>query len=193
MQGLGVRLSDIDVADDAIFRLWHVRVQTIWPGVVLLPDAFVEIKKLPHGRHGWVVRDSVQPLLRQPRDRIGVVGGIPQGRVGPLVGCDVQAHVFEREIRARVRDLTGAQSGDENVQRLPKHGARLLGGHIVEGQLMRRDAAAHAYFQPPPAHVVQHADFLRQPQGVIERQQIDQWPQVDMVGPLDGGRQEDAG
>src|SRR5206468_1829972 len=47
-----------------------------------------------------------------------------------------------------------------------------------------RDAATDPQLQPPAREVVQHADFFDEPQGVIERQQVDKWSQTDTPGAL---------
>ena len=51
---------------------------------------------------------------------------------------------------------------------------RRPGGEIdaVKPDLDRRDAAPDAVHKAPAAHLVEHADFVDQPQRMVERQQI---------------------
>ena len=50
--------------------------------------------------------------------------------------------------------------------------------------LERRHAAADAELEPPAAQLVEHADFLDQPQRMIERQQINQRAEAQLLGAL---------
>ena len=53
---------------------------------------------------------------------------------------------------------------------------------LVILQLERRHAAADADFEPAVAQVIEHADFLDQPQRRIERKQVDQRPEPHPLG-----------
>src|SRR5262249_31433413 len=56
----------------------------------------------------------------------------------------------------------------------------------------RRGAAAKPDLQPAAADLVEHADFLDQPQRVIERERVDQRPEPQAPGALRHGCQINA-
>ena len=62
----------------------------------------------------------------------------------------------------------------------------------VEPDLDRRDAAPDAVQKPPAAHLVEHADFVDQPQRMIERQQVHHRPELQVLGALRDGGQKHA-
>ena len=57
----------------------------------------------------------------------------------------------------------------------------------------QRPAAPDPEHQPAAAHPVEHADFLVQPQRMVQRQHIDQRAHPQLLGALEGGGQEYAG
>ena len=71
---------------------------------------------------------------------------------------------------------------------------RRAGGEIdaVKPDLDRRDAAPDPIHKAPAAHLVEHADFVDQPQRMIERQQIDHRPEPQLPGPLGHGGEKHA-
>src|SRR6516165_3187243 len=59
--------------------------------------------------------------------------------------------------------------------------------------LERRDAAPNPEFEATAAHLVEHADFLDQAQGMIEWQEIHHRAKTQPAGALRQGRKEQAG
>jgi hypothetical protein len=73
----------------------------------------------------------------------------------------------------------------------------LLGSGVevnpVEADFDGRDAAPDAIEKTALAHLVEHADLVDQTQRVIERQQIDHWPEAQVACPLRYGGEENTG
>ncbi len=74
----------------------------------------------------------------------------------------------------------------------PEHLVGILEVDAVVADLDRRNALADAEQETAAAHLVEHADFLGQPQRMIERQRINQRPEVKLPGALCDGREIDA-
>src|ERR1700722_5557116 len=83
------------------------------------------------------------------------------------------------EIFSLVRELIALQRGVEAIERVEEDVARIVGVALVEFELERRDAAADANLEPAAAQMVEHADLFGQTQRRIDRQQIDQWPEMN--------------
>ena len=61
------------------------------------------------------------------------------------------------------------------------------------GKFERRDAAADAEFEAAAADLIEHADFLHEPQRIVKRQQIDQRPHMDSPGACGDRGEKNAG
>ena len=72
------------------------------------------------------------------------------------------------------RQLVGRQALQDELEGLVVDLAGLREIEAVGCGLERRHAAADAELEAPAAHLIEHADFLDQPQRMVERQQIDQ-------------------
>ena len=64
------------------------------------------------------------------------------------------------------------------------------GSTLWKSQLERRDAAADADLEPAVAQMVEHADLLDEAQRRVERQQIDQRPEVDAAASAARSRRD---
>ena len=89
-------------------------------------------------------------------------------------------------------DLVFGQRLHDDGKGLDIHRLRLLviDAEIVE--LVRRGAAADADLDATAAEVIQHADFLGEPQRVVRRQHVDQRAETDAARALGDGGQEHA-
>jgi hypothetical protein len=74
---------------------------------------------------------------------------------------------------------------------LLRHGA--IGILAVAAALERRDSASDAEIEAPAAHLVEHADLLRQTQRIVERQAIHHRTEAQPLRALADARQEHAG
>ena len=73
-------------------------------------------------------------------------------------------HVFELVVLAGIVERVGGQPGGDAVERVDEDIARFFVIDLVIFELKWRHAAAHAYFHPPMAEVVEDANLLDQPQ-----------------------------
>jgi len=62
----------------------------------------------------------------------------------------------------------------------------------VERRFVRRHAAADPKLETACAHLIEHADFLDQSDGMIERQEIYQRAKAQALRPLGDGRKKNA-
>ena len=89
--------------------------------------------------------------------------------------------------------LVGGEALEQHLERFVVHRAGLRKVERIVRGLERRHAAADAEFEPPAAQLVEHADFLDQPQRMIERQQIDQRAEAQFFGALRQRGEENSG
>jgi hypothetical protein len=82
------------------------------------------------------------------------------------------------------------QPGNQDCQHLVEDGARFSGIDPEVAQLIGRDTAANPQLQASARELVQHADFFDETQGVVEWQQVDEWPQPYPPGALRRRREE---
>ena len=78
-------------------------------------------------------------------------------------------------------------------QRRAEDGLGLRRIDSIKTQFRRRRAAPEADEQASAAQLVQHTDFLRQPQRVIERQRIDHRPEPQLLGAHGDSGQKNIG
>ena len=93
-------------------------------------------------------------------------------------------HFVEAVEFAVERQLVGGEAFEQNLERLVVHRAGLRKVERIVRGLERRHAAADAELEPPAAQLIEHADFFDQPQRMIERQQIHQRAEAQLLGAL---------
>jgi hypothetical protein len=101
-------------------------------------------------------------------------------------------HVFEMIVLAAKVDLVFRQRLHDDAVSLDIHRLCLVRIDVEIVQFMRRRAAADPDLDAAPAQMVQHADFLGQPQRVVSRQHVDQCAEPQALGTLRSGCEEDA-
>ena len=94
---------------------------------------------------------------------------------------------------ARVVQGLVSERGEDDLERLLVDLPHLGMGDAEMAELEERDAAPHAELEPAPPEMVQHADFLRQPDRVVEREDVDQGAKQHRPRPLGDGGEENAG
>ena len=148
-----------------------------------LPGLPVDIHQLAHARS----RAEADEMIAVPgriHDALRVIRRIPQRRVRLLQGLQLHRDVVILVVLALESQPCVRQPGHEDGQRLVEDGARLSSIDPEVAQLIGRDPAPDAEIQASAREVVQHADFLDEPQGVVEGQQVDERPQTDAPGAL---------
>ena len=80
-----------------------------------------------------------------------------------------------------------------HFQRLVVYFTHLGVGDAEMAEFQYGNTAPNAELETAPAEIVEHADFLDQPHGIIQRQDIDQRPEQDLFGALGHGGEEHAG
>ena len=134
------------------------------------------------GRRGRAEGDIMQTVLAAP-GRAGRVGrGVPERRLRLLQRPHGDRHVLVFVVFAGVAQRVAGQPGAEASERVDEDVARVVVLDLVKLQLIGRDPTADADVEPAAAQMIEHADFLDQPQRRIERQQIDDRPQPHALG-----------
>src|SRR5205823_3752696 len=127
------------------------------------------------------------------RGTLGVLrraDAVPQRRVRLLQWLEHERHVLEAiELTLEIKHAI-LQAAHQHVERLDEHLPELVGIDAVVADLDRRNALADAKLEAPAAHLVEYADFLDQPDRVIERQRVDERAEGQAFGALRHGRQE---
>ena len=145
--------------------------------VNLRPDGAIAID----GEPGFIRRietDHVEIAARGALGALRRVHAIPDRGMRFLQRLDFHRHAAEGESPAlEVEHLVG-QSREHELDRLGVDLLRLLRIDAVIFELDRRGAAPEADFEAPAAQLVEHADFLDQPQRVMERHRPDQWTEA---------------
>jgi hypothetical protein len=101
-------------------------------------------------------------------------------------------HILIDKMLAGIAELVRGQAGADAFVRIDEDFARLIVLDLVEFQFIGRHAAADADIEPAVAEMIEHADFLDQPQRRIERQQINQRPEPQALGRARDGAEIDA-
>ena len=81
----------------------------------------------------------------------------------------------------------------QHLQCLGVHMKRLLVIDAVKPGLNGRSTASDADLEPAAAQLIEHADFLDQPQRRVQRQHVDHWTESHARGPLRNGSEKDTG
>lgn len=88
------------------------------------------------------------------------------------------------------QDVFGSADAEhfEGVAKAPRPGRKV---EAIEADLDRRDALPDAAEKPVSADLVEHPDFVNQAQRMIERQEIDHWPEFEPCrAPCDRGEKD---
>ncbi len=88
------------------------------------------------------------------------------------------------EVLAVEIDRGRGQRRDHDVARFLIPPVGRLRIHAIQLLLQRHRAATHSYLQSSAAQLVEHADFLRQTHGVVQRGHIDHGPEAQFLGAL---------
>ena len=132
-------------------------------------------------------------MTGDPRDRLYVVAGVPERRVRFLEWVHQQPRLLILVVLALVGQRLLGEPFDQDIQGLLKHLPPIfLQCKAVAFRLHGHYAATYPQVQSALAQVVQHADFVQQPERVVEGQQVDQGTQPYVLSALAGGSQEDA-
>jgi hypothetical protein len=91
------------------------------------------------------------------------------------------------------RERPPGQRLAQDLQRFEIHLLPVVGLDPVIGGLDRRDAAADAELEAPPAELVEHANLLHHPQRMVERKGIDQRTEAQALRALSDCGEENAG
>ena len=137
-------------------------------------------------------RHDMGAALGRPRDAVRPRRAVPQLGIGLLHRLHRDRHAVEIVILAVKGQLVlgQADAGDlECLAELLRAGREI---DAVKPDLDRRDAAPDAVQKTPLAHLVEHADFVDQPQRVVERQQIDHRAEFEVLRALRDGGEKDA-
>src|SRR6516164_3058891 len=102
-------------------------------------------------------------------------------------------HVVKLVMLALERQLVAGKALQDKLEGLVVNLPGLREVEAVSARLERRHAAPDPELEAPAAHLVEHADFLDQPQRMIERQEIDEGAEAQRLGALCHGREEQPG
>ncbi len=140
-----------------------------------------------HHRHHIDVVDGA------PDRGLGAGEAVPQRRVRLLIGLHHHREALDGVELALEVDLVAGEGLQHDVPGLDV--ASLHRGRIDVIELLfdPHRARAQADLQSAPAHLVQHADLLGQPHGMVEGRQVDQRSELQPLRALGDCRQEHAG
>ncbi len=157
-----------------------------------LPFGAIAVGDDAHG-FGRRVADHVEAAGRREFGTLRIRQAVPDGRVGALERRQLQRYVLEAVIAALERQRAAAQRLQDHLPRLEVHRLRFRRIDAEMLDLDRRNAAPDAQLEAPAAQLVEHADFLRQAQRVIQGERVDQRAEAQPFGALRDRRQEHAG
>ena len=109
-----------------------------------------------------------------------------------LQRLDFHRHVLEGKSLALEIEHLVRQSPHHQLDRFRVHLLGVIRVGAVIFELDRHRAAAKADLQPTSAQLVEHADFLDQPQRMVQRHRPDQRPEPQLAGALRDRAQEHA-
>src|SRR6202022_152769 len=130
----------------------------------------------------WPGADDVDLVLRRPRCALGHGDGVPEWRGRKLRGVYLHRHVFEIVIFALEVDLRLRQRLLDDVVSLDIHRRRLLRVDAEILQFVPGCAAADTDVEPAIAEMVEHADFLGEPQRMMGGQYVNQRTETETLG-----------
>ena len=134
----------------------------------------------------------MQIAVRGAGGAVGGVHAIPDRRVGKLARLGREGDVVVRWLVGQFHRAGGEGIEDAGeVVAVDRFGGGGIDAEI--GGFDRRCAAAEADVQAAAAELVEHADFLRQAQRMIERQGVDHRAEAQGFGALGDGGEEHVG
>src|SRR5260370_39762214 len=83
-------------------------------------------------------------------------------------------HVVKSVMLALERQFVAGKAFEDEFEGLVIDFAGLREIEAVSASLERRHAASDPALEPPAAHLIEHSEFLDQPQRMIERQEINE-------------------
>ena len=83
------------------------------------------------------------------------------------------------------------QSSDQDVEFFGEAVGGVVRVVAPEGVFKARNAAAHAYLEPPAAEVDEHRDLFDEADGMVEGEAVDERAEMDPFGALGRGGEED--
>ena len=106
----------------------------------------------------------MKTLLAGP-GRTDLVGGaIPERRMRLLQRAQFDRHVLVGEVLAFIGQRIGGQAGADALEGIEENIARAVVFDLVIFQLIGRHSAADADIEAAVAEMIEHADFLDQPE-----------------------------
>ena len=106
---------------------------------------------------------------------------------------ELHRHVFELVVAPVPGQRVGRECLEDQLETFGIDLLAFLGVLAIEGNLIRHGAAPETDFQPPAAHVIEHADFFEHPQRMVRGQRINEGTEAQPPGALPDCRQEHAG
>ena len=182
---VGIARRDHDEAAEPELRERHRR------RVHLRPDRAVAVD----GETGFLRRveaHHVEVAARRALGAVGHVHAVPDRRMRFLQRLDLHRHVAEGEPLALEIEHLVRQALEHELDRLGIDRLRLVGIGAVVLDLDRHRAAAEADLEAAAAQLVEHADFLDQPQRMVERHRPHQRTEAKPLRALRDGGQEHA-
>jgi hypothetical protein len=113
--------------------------------------------------------------------------------MGPLHGLHDDRGIIELIEVAVVIQAVRRQALLEYFQRFGKLPGTLGRVGAVEANFDWKSAPAYTELEAAAAHLIEHANLFDQPQAMIEREQINEGPEANSLGPLRHCRLENAG
>ena len=144
----------------------------------LFPDLAVMIMETARVLDA-VGADHVEAAARRALARLDRMHAIPDGRIWLLEGRQEDRHVVVVELLAVKRQPVRLQALENHFKPFGVGVLRRL--LAIVGGLDGRRAPAKAHVEPAMADVVEHADFLDQPQRLVERQGENQGPHAQRL------------
>src|SRR5215471_2408195 len=133
---------------------------------------------------GGSKRYDIDAAWPSPGDRIGIGRSVPDRRMRTLYRFGLNKIVLVVVETTFEVENVGFERAHQHRERFLIHRRCLSGIDSKSLMLDERTAAAHAHSQASAAQMVEHADFLVEPQGVIERQHVHKRTQPDGACPL---------
>src|SRR5436190_9442048 len=142
----------------------------------LPPDGAIALHRKP-GLVRRIETDDVKGAARRALGAVGRVHAVPDRRMRLLQRLELHGDAAEGKSPAFEVEYLLGQPLNHQLDCLSIDLLRVLRIGAVVFKLDRRSAAPEAELQPSAAQLVQHADFLDQPQGMMERHRPHQRPE----------------
>ncbi len=141
---------------------------------------------------GRVEAHHVEVAPRRALGALGHVHAVPDGRMRLLQRRELHRHVVEGKVLALEVEHFLREPLEHEIDSFRVDLLRDVGIGAVILDLDRDRAATEADLQPAAAELVDHADFLDQPQRMMQRHRPYQRTETQPLGALRDRRQEDA-